>query len=171
MEETVGGTKGQLLARKKRSPRAISQRKREDFIAHLSETCNISLSAERVGVATKTFYRIRQRDAAFAAEWQAALETGYRRLEMGLVQAALAVVEGRGAGEDEGGEGAARPVIEPMTMEQALRLMGRHEESVRSGGFRSNRRTRGPVPTSEETDAAILKRLAILRRQRGWDQL
>lgn len=169
MEETVvGSTKNQLLARKKRSPRAISERKREEFIEHLSETCNISLSAERTGVAVKTFYRIRQRDAAFAAAWQGALEDGYRRLEMGLVQAALAVVEGPPA---DAGEGDARPVIEPMTMEQALRLMRQHGESVRSGGFRPDRRGRGPTPTSEETDEAILKRLAILRRQRGWDQL
>lgn len=170
-EMVVGGTKNQLLAKKRPSPRAISQRKRDDFIEHLGETCNIRLSAERTGVAVTTFYRIRQRDAAFAAAWQGALDEGYRRLEMGLVQAALAVVEGRRADEDEGGEGAARPVIEPMTMEQALRLMRRHAESVRSGGFRSNRRGKGPMPTSEETDEAILKRLAILRRQRGWEQL
>lgn len=170
-EMVVGGTKNQLLAKKRPSPRAILQRKREDFIAHLGETCNVTLSAERTGVAITTFYRIRRRDAAFAAAWQGALDDGYRRLEMGLVQAALAVVEGRRAGEDEGGEGAARPVIEPMTMEQALQLLKRHEGSVRGGGFRPNRRGKGPMPTSEETDEVILKRLAVLRRQRGWDQL
>lgn len=168
MDEAVGGIKNQLLARRRRSSREISQGKRDDFIRHLSETCNVTLSAERTGVAITTFYRIRRRDAAFAAAWQGALEDGYHRLEMGLVQAALAVVEGRRVGADEG---EARPVIEPMTMEQALRLLARHEEAVRSGRSRPNRGGKGPMPTSEETDAAILKRLAVLRRQRGWDQL
>ncbi|MBJ7500508.1 MAG: hypothetical protein JHC57_12220 [Sphingopyxis sp.] len=168
MDEAVSGIKNQLLAKRRRSRREISQRKRDDFIQHLSETCNVTLSAERTGVAITTFYRIRRRDAAFAAAWQGALDDGYRRLEMGLVQAALAVVEGRRADE---GEGEVRPVIAPMTMEQALQLLKRHEESVRGGRSRPNRRGKGPMPTPAETDEAILKRLAVLRRQRGWDKL
>lgn len=110
---------------------------------------------------------MRQRDAAFAAEWQRALDDGYQRLEMGLLQAALAVVEGR-ADKSEAQNGA---VIEPMTMDQALRVLGRHEASVQGGKLRSLRPGRGKMPTPEETNEAILERYAVLRRQRGWDML
>lgn len=166
MELVVMGGKGRLLVKTKRSCREVSQRSRDAFILSLSETCNVSLSAEQAGIALSTVYKIRQRDAAFAAAWQRALDDGYQRLEMGLVQAALAAVEG--PRPDVSGD---RPVVAPMTMDQALRLLGRHEGSVRGGRFKANRPGKGRMPTSAETDEAILKRLAILRRQRGWDKL
>lgn len=166
MDLVVMSGKARLLVKTKRSKREISQRSRDEFILSLSETCNVSLSAERAGVALSTVYKIRQRDAAFAAAWQRALDDGYQRLEMGLVQAALAAVEG--PRDDAAGD---RPVVAPMTMDQALRLLGRHEGSVRGGRFKTNRPGKGRMPTPEETDEAILKRLAVLRRQRGWDKL
>lgn len=168
MDLVVMGGKRRLLIKTKRSGREISQRSRDEFILSLSETCNVSLSAERAGVSVGTVYYKRQHDAAFAEAWQRALDDGYQRLEMGLVQAALAAVEGRRV---EAGDIPNRPVIEPMTMDQALRLLARHEGSVRSGRLQTNRLGKGKMPTSEETDEAILKRLAVLRRQRGWDKL
>lgn len=171
MDLVVMGGKSRLLVKAKRSRREISQRSRDEFILSLSETCNVSLSAERAGMALSTVYKMRQRDAAFAAAWLRALDDGYQRLEMGLVQAALAAVEGPPADTGASGEARNRPVVEPMTMDQALRLLGRHEGSVRGGRFKTNRPGKGRMPTSEETDEAILKRLAVLRRQRGWDQL
>lgn len=168
MDEVVGSGKNRLLVKKCRSKREISQRKRDEFIRHLSETCNVTLSAKRTGVAFSTFYKIRQRDAAFAAAWQRALDDGYQRLEMGLLNAALEVVEGKQPDECEGAESR---VVAPMTMDQALRVLGRHEDSVRGGTPRALRMGKGKMPTSEETDAEVLKNLAVLRRQRGWDQL
>lgn len=168
MDLVVKSGKGRLLVKAKRSPRELSERKRDAFIQHLGETCNVRLSAERVGVSFSTFYKIRQRDPAFAAAWQGALDDGYQRLEMGLLHAALAVVEGRRPDGSEASEGG---VIAPMTMEQAFRVLGRHEGSVRGGKLRSLRPGKGKMPTSDETDAEVLKRFAILRRQRGWDQL
>lgn len=77
MDLVVKSGKGRLLVKAKPSRREISQRKRDEFIRHLSETCNVTLSAERTGVAFSTFNKIRQRDAAFAAAWQRALDDGY----------------------------------------------------------------------------------------------
>jgi hypothetical protein len=168
MDETVGSGKNRLLVSKKRSRREISQRKRDEFIRHLSETCNVTLSASRVGVAFSTFYKIRQRDAAFAAAWQRALDDGYHRLEAGLLNAALAAVEGP---RSDGDDANSRPVVAPMTVDQVLRVLGRHEESVRGGKLKGLRLGKGKLPTSDETDAYVLKRVDILRRQRGWDQL
>ncbi|KTD99380.1 hypothetical protein ATE68_23600 [Sphingopyxis sp. H038] len=84
MDLVLMGGKGRLLVKAKRSRREISQRSRDEFILSLSETCNVSLSAERAGVALSTVYKIRQRDAAFAGAWQrgrdANLWTGWRRV-------------------------------------------------------------------------------------------
>lgn len=168
MDLVVRGGKRRLLVKSKRSRREISQRRRDAFILSLSETCNVSLSAERSGLVLSTVYYMRQHDVAFAAAWQRALDDGYQRLEMGLVEAALAAVEGPRV---EAADIPNRPVIEPMTMDQALRLLARHDGSVRSGRLQTNRTGKGKMPTSEETDEAILKRLAVLRRQRGWDAL
>ena len=95
----VGSGKNRLLTEKRPSPRAISQRKRDDFILHLSETCNVTLSAERVGVAFATFYKIRQRDAAFAAAWQSALDDGY--LPSNFVEAMVTSYGGTRLGRQE----------------------------------------------------------------------
>lgn len=137
MDLVVMGGKNRLLVKTKRSRRETSQRSRDAFILSLSETCNVS---ERAGIALSTVYKMRQRDAAFAAAWQRALDDGYQRLEMGLVQAALAAVEGLRPDATDGGD---RPIVEPMTMDQALRLLGRHEGSVRSGRLKTNRPGKG----------------------------
>ncbi|MGB7411125.1 MAG: hypothetical protein WA910_08275 [Sphingopyxis granuli] len=200
MEQVVRAGNRRRLMRAKAPRTALSTRQCETFLSHLAESCNVTWSAAQAGLVCSTVYRLRARDEAFAAAWQEALTAGYQRLEMGLVQAALALVEGRPgaavAGSREGGEpgpgsadekgakaaraakeGAAPEpdaakggdegrVIAPMTVDQAISLLGRHQASVRGGRARTLRPDKR-MPTSEETDAAILKRLAILRRQRG----
>jgi len=49
---------------------------RQRFLASLSATANISLSAAAAGHSLSSFYRMRTRDPAFAREWQLALEEG-----------------------------------------------------------------------------------------------
>lgn len=173
MEEIIRAGNDQLLMKARPSGREVPQERIDDFLARLAECCNMSRAARQAGVSTSMIYRLRGRDAAFAAAWQEAIEAGYQRLEMGLIEAALARVS-KTTGEtapDESSDDAAVSVIEPMTMEQAIQLLGRYRATVRSGKLQSNRRGAARAPTSEETDAAILKRLAILRRQRGWDKL
>ena len=172
MEETIRAGNGRLRMKAKASGREVSQERIDDFLARLAESCNMSRAAREAGVSTSMIYRLRARDAEFAAAWQAAIEAGYERLELGLIEAALARV-GKPADApeaDAGNADAATPVIEPMTMEQAIQLLGRYRATVRSGKGQSKRGGER-APTSEETDEAILKRLAILRRQRGWDKL
>lgn len=170
MEEIIRAGNERLLMKAKASGYEVPQARIDDFLARLAECCNMSRAAREAGVSTSMIYRLRGRDAAFAAAWQDAIEAGYERLELGLIEAALArVAKGAGA-PDVGGADAAAPVIEPMTMEQAIQLLGRYRATIR-GGKAQSKRSGARAPTSEETDEAILKRLAILRRQRGWDKL
>lgn len=172
MEEIIRAGQSQLLMKAKPSGREVPQERIDDFLARLAECCNMSRAARQAGVSTSMIYRLRARDAAFAAAWQEAIEVGYQRLELGLIEAALARV-GKGAdvAAPDTITDAEAPVIDPMTMEQAIQLLGRYRATVHIGKPQSNRRGAPRAPTSEETDEAIRKRLAILRRQRGWDKL
>lgn len=207
MGDIIRAGNKQLLMKATASGREMPQARLDEFLVRLAESCNMSRAAQQAGVAHSTIYRLRARDPDFAAAWQQAIEAGYERLELALVEAALARVTRRaavgvpwqggvaaddsGAGEsgaeDAGAEdlgaGAAdardadadadadMPLVEPMTMEQAIALLGRYRATVRSGRFQTPRPNAARMPTPEETDEAILSRLAVLRRQRGWDDL
>lgn len=170
MKEIIRAGREQLLMIAEPAGHEVPQEKIDDFLARLAECCNMSRAARQAGVSTSMIYRLRARDADFAAAWQAAIEAGYERLELGLIEAALARVSKRAEEAEADKADAATPVIEPMTMEQAIQLLGRYRATVRHGKAQS-KRSGERAPTSEETDEAILTRLAILRRQRGWDQL
>jgi hypothetical protein len=80
--------------RKKKSVRLTpSQRKeagegmlnkhwRTYFLQALAETSNVTLSADKAGVAPSRAYKARREDPEFAAAWRAALVEGYDHLEM-----------------------------------------------------------------------------------------
>lgn len=172
MEETIRAGKGRMLMKAEPSGQEVPQEQIDDFFARLAECCNVTRAARQAGVARTTMYRMRSRDSAFAAAWQEAIEAGYERLELGLIEAALARVEGAAGGESvEAGDGVGGRAIEALSMDQAIHLLGRYRATVGTGKRQGIKRGARRAPTSEETDEAILKRLAVLRRQRGWDQL
>jgi hypothetical protein len=183
MDEIIQGGPSRYLVEKERSARNVPPEKIEAFLRYLADSCNVTRSARRASLAYSTLYDMRQRDEAFAVRWQAALEAGYDRLEMALVEAALLATGAAAAIDSEAGDGeagdgeAGNAVPEPqlvapaMSVEQAMTLLRRHHASVQGGKGRGSRPGKGRMPTSAETDAAIRERLAILRRQRGWDAL
>lgn len=198
MGDIIRAGNKQLLAKTTAAGHEVPQERLDEFLVRLAESCNMSRAARQAGVSHSTIYRLRARDPDFAAAWQQAIEAGYERLELALVEAALARVarraemgvpwqRGAGAGDcgaadadaENSGAGAADardaeaevPLVEPMTIEQAIALLGRYRATMRSGKFQTPRPRAALVPTPEETDEAILSRLAVLRRQRGWDQL
>lgn len=62
---------------------------RKVFLAHLSETANVSASARAIGVGTSSIYAERRRSAVFRTAWSAALQEGYARLEADMLHDAL----------------------------------------------------------------------------------
>lgn len=52
------------------------------FLEALAETSNVTASAVRANVPTRTVYNARREEAGFAAKWRAALHEGYDNLEM-----------------------------------------------------------------------------------------
>ena len=137
----------------------LTDRKRAVFLNHVAATCNVRYSAEMVGVATTVLYAARRREPEFAEQWRAAIHMGYDRLEALMVERALNPLR-LPVGS---GEGGAPPPADALDIdpELAFRLLTMHRKYV-TGQMRGA----GPKlrrATEDETDAAILKKLRVLR--------
>lgn len=86
---------------------------RNCFLEALAETSNVTASAARANVDTRTVYKTRRDDAGFAARWLTALREGYDNLEMELL----------GYLRDPAPE-------RKMDVPSALRLLAAHRETV-----------------------------------------
>jgi hypothetical protein len=95
------------------------------FLAALSATCNVTLSAAAVGASPRAFYRRKRQCPGFAREMRMALQMGYERLE-------LALLEGHQPGSHEHDEWRHNdpPAIPPISANQALQLMYLHQKAV-----------------------------------------
>ncbi len=129
----------------------------ERFIDCLAASCNVHQACKEAGVAPATVYRQRRQRADFAVKWQAALEQGYARLELGLVQQANAALTGEPAPEGS-------PVA-PMSVETALKVLQLHKASVTGRGRQSGWKE-GPRKL-EEVQESILMRIARVQRARA----
>lgn len=63
------------------------------FLDTLAATCNIAASARACGFSTSTIERHRKKDATFRNNVHRALTTGYKRLEMAMLERAIHGVE------------------------------------------------------------------------------
>lgn len=158
--EVARGGKFGLQVRNDRSD-AFSASRRAQFLRVLAATCNVRIAAEAAGVCSSIAYRRRRRDPEFEAQWQAAIVAAYERLETALMARAMGT-EDAGAGLDFGDPEAILPAAK-IDAELAFKLLGRHRAAA-EGRARPLKRSQH-VATEEETNKALLKQLAILRRQ------
>jgi hypothetical protein len=154
----IRGGKNRRLQRVKAGGYYWSDEAETLFFDVLAASCNVVASAAAVGFTPFTVYRLRRLRPDFAEKWQAALEQGYARLEMALVQAAADTVEGIEFDAD-------RP-IPKMSVEEALNLLKLHRAEVR--GERAGRPGRFATPRGiEHHRASILRKIEAVRRMRG----
>ena len=134
---------------------------KDEFLDHLAESCSVIASARAVGIEPSLIHHYRRRDAAFAADWETALEAGYVMIETRLVGHILAGSSRNDALETGGGRGEA------IRVEDALRVLAQRDS-------RAARRARGqptkggarPIRAlTHETDAALLKLLVAAERR------
>lgn len=107
-------------------PGKLTKHCEQAFLAALSATANVRLSAAAAGAAEAAFYRRRRQNPAFAREWFLALQEGYEQLEM-----ALHASWSTDSHEDDAWRHNAPPPIPPMTVNQALQLMYLHQKEAR----------------------------------------
>jgi hypothetical protein len=106
--------------------RALDRAAEQAFLSALSATANVRLSAAAAGFSHSAFYARRRQSPAFAREMQLALETGYERVEMALMEAALA-----SSYRDDAWRHNDPPPIPSMSVDEAMMLLRLHHQSVR----------------------------------------
>ena len=82
----IAGEQPQL---RKASGKSWSKAKEETFLSTLAETCNVTRACEAAGVGVTTVYRQKKENAAFRAQWLAALSVAYQQLELILLERAF----------------------------------------------------------------------------------
>jgi hypothetical protein len=165
-EVHIGSGNGRPLQLRRNQKRGWTATRRARFIDALALSCNVTLAANEAGMAQVSAYRLRRTDPAFADLWREALIAGYERLETELLQRALQAVNAIRPGD--GGEDVAKSVnaaVERMDVKTILQVMA-HRRATVEGGMRPGRRdVQRRIATEEETNAVLLKKLAVLRRQ------
>ncbi len=107
-------------------PGRIDAPARQRFLAALSATANVRLSARAAGFTHAAFYTHKRADPGFAREWRLALELGYQRLQTELI----AGWEEDAVGPDDWSRNDPPP-IPPMTAGEALQLLYLHQKEAR----------------------------------------
>jgi len=150
----------QLRAPPRGMPR-IDGAARQAFLAALSATANVRLSARAAGFAHSSFYRLRDHDPAFAREMRLALQMGYDRIEMALLES-FAPESCR----DDAWRSNDPPAVPPMTADQAIHILHLHQKEARLWGERPDRRRR----CGESRDAWCTRLGRKWRAEKAWDR-
>lgn len=137
-------------------PGRLTREVEQAFLAALSATANVRLSAAAAGFSHSAFYARRRASPAFAREMRLALQMGYDRIEMALIESWSPA-----AHADDAWRHNDPPAIPPMTVDQALQLLYLHQKEARLLAEPAHiRRRRG------ETAAAHAVRLAAMYEAR-----
>ena len=130
----------------------VTQAQREAFLAALATASNVTKAAEAADVHPSTFYRLREQDATFEAQWRTALDRGYEEIEADLISA----VRGGESGE-----------FDPQL---AIQVLGqRNAREARGGPTRRGMKVK-QVPINE-VQATIMRRVAAIRKRLDKAQL
>ncbi len=114
------------LQLRRAQPRRLDRAAEQAFLAALSATANVRLSAAATGFSHSAFYARRRQSTAFAREMRLALELGYERLEMALLAAADPASH-----RDDAWRHNDPPPIPQMTAAEALQLLHLHQKEAR----------------------------------------
>lgn len=157
---TGTSARGSLMMQRARDSAFDGDRKR-DFLIHLGRTCNVRAAAAAARVRPTTAYQHRHEHAPFRAAWNAAVEEGRVNLEMALLGASLAMLNGA---DPEFGAGADVdiPALAPgMDAGVALQMLRLHTPGA-------TRRTIGVRASDPETArASVLAKAAAIRAARA----
>lgn len=148
-ELVVRGGNGRLVQVRRARLDEWTPRVEDRFFGVLTATCNVKAACRAVGMSPAAAYYHYNRWDGFAKRWDAALAAGYDRLELALVENACRSL----------GDAPDCPPdipIEPMSFEDALRLLRLHTGRARYD--------KSPRIVRDETIAQMMKQLAAKRR-------
>jgi hypothetical protein len=141
--------------------RRLTREAEQAFLAALSATANVRLSARAAGFSHSAFYQRRDQNPAFAREMRLALELGYMRIEATLIAGFAA-----DSHSDDCWRHNEPPPIPTMTVAQALQLLHLHFKEARLWGTRGDRWHRRGETRAQWSARAWCK----WRAEKAWDR-
>jgi hypothetical protein len=156
-ELVVRGTNGRRTQIARARVKQWSPRVEDRFLAVLAATCNVKAACAEVGLSAASAYNHRHRWVRFAERWDAAVETGYVRIQLALLESSGTMFGNR--------ELPPEVPIPPMTAEQAIHLLHMHKNQVHGMGKRPGKHWRRPRTLDEVRDS-ILRKLAAIETAR-----
>jgi len=124
---------------------------RTRFLDHLSESSNVTRSAEHAGIEISRVYRLRRAQPDFARAWQVALTEGYSHLEMEVLRRLR-------EGDFKTGDG------EKFDFASAIRLLAAHRDCATTGQSRER------DVSAAEVRASIDRKIEEIRRRMNKDK-
>ncbi len=159
-ELVLRGTGGSGGGRRAQVARArigqITPRVEARFLSVLRRTCNVKMACVAVGISAAAAYKHRDRWAEFGRAWDVAVQDGYFALEMALLENGIRALD---PDADGLAEEPALPML-PISADDAMRILGQRRFYV--SGFGKRAGYKRPMPTEEETNAELIKRLRVL---------
>jgi hypothetical protein len=141
---------------RRRMPHArFTGKRKQIFLAHFAGTADVTAAARAAGVCESTVYKHRQRDPAFRAAFQEALEEGYARLDIDALRQRLAAQAALKAGVIPQGEIA-------QEFERVLKLLQRWDRLGGKIGPRQVAHGRRRAWTFEQSIEELDRYLAAL---------
>lgn len=134
----------------------------ETFMQVLTDTCNVMEAARAVGKTTAIIYRWRQKDAAFRAAWDKALDEGYAALEMELLRRARFGQDVTEYHAAEDGEEVPVKRVHSYCNKLALTLLAQHAKNV--SAYRAAQGRKGADDGSRALEEIRRKLLAMKER-------
>lgn len=164
-EPRVIRTAAGRLQLRRAEPRRLGRPAEQAFLAALSATANVRLSAAAAGFSHSAFYARRRKSPAFAREMHLALKTGYERLEMALLEAA-----DPDSYRDDAWRHNDPPPIPQMSPGEALQLLHLHQREVRLHAEPAHvKRRRGESCEAHNVRLAAMHELEQQRRREAFD--
>jgi hypothetical protein len=157
VELVVKGSNGRRVQIARARVGQITPAVEDRFLAVLAATCNVKAAYTEAGVSKGAIYTHRKRWRAFAEKWDAAIDEGYARIEIGLVENACNLFSAP--------ELPPELPLPPMSVEQAIHVLHMHKYQVRQLGKRPGLRAR--PPTLEEVAPSIIRKVEAIKRARG----
>ncbi|OYY72929.1 hypothetical protein [Sphingomonas sp. 28-63-12] len=160
----VRGRDGKLQVRSAQ-PNKLTRQCEQAFLAALSATANVRLSAAAAGASVAAFYRRRRDNPAFAREMRLALQMGYDRIELALLESMQPASH-----QDDAWRHNDPPPIPPMSANQALQLMYLHQKQARLQSEPAHiRRRRGESAEAHSFRLAAMYKAHLARERERFD--
>ena len=159
-ELVVKGTNGRRVQIARARLRQWTPRVEDRFLATLAATCNVKAACAEAGMTAASAYGHRKRWPAFAKRWDEAVETGYARIELALVE--------NGGNLFSSPELPPEAPMPPMTAAQAIHILHMHKHQVHALGKAPGKSWRPPPSLNDpQIRASILRKFEALERGDG----